>query len=842
MRGLRFLAWTGLALYSYLSYHLLVSPALLDYSLYGLLLLVLIAAVGLAAVPRSARRRVAVFFLCVPLITKALANLREARLDGWQYAAGVLAVYLVILGVGRVYAALRGTQLAALLIVTLAAHLLIPWEEARMLAHFIPSWRSPCLYSGQVFDHFPLAVEDVTGDARPEIITWGDPRVEVSARMGLGSTPGQSSSRDEGTLPPSSRLLQPEELEVLALSYSPAERAWGLLESDQFNQRKARQALPQDYPGFPYYARTSGGIQPLVGRQELEEGMLRFGEAPFLAAGLTGEALLRTLETTGGLLDFVSSSGSYRDIALYPGRVECRREGVIYSGDTQATRILGAMRLPGGREGLALLGRELTLLVPEQGGSLRTTHCLSEEQVPRVGVSDFLIADADGDGADELFISGSNAMILRPNPESAWEPVWVARPEDESFRFEHVAPPTDGTSPPVIVALPPSRVRDHPRRYVEGFQLDGDRLVSRWRALATLVNVRWADLDGDGRGELLGSFYRSHSVLVARPHGIPVSAILLLMTAGFLAGMCWWRLSRRTEESASVRWVWRPASLNGLLVASVVAMAVLAGWSLFGECIYPSSEASTCGVGPDAGVGTPADPSAPSLQELWPRAVDASQGQDRLWYTGWVASILRSRQINSMYSGIVLEPHGYVVDARVSGLPFRFIRWDGRTYFDDRGIWSEGVAPSRPLEPFAGFAQWASYLDRAGEGTLDQVLGLSAYRYTINMSLQEWLALAPDLPQWSRFDGWRRGVSPMTGDLPGEAMDWIARRGQVEVRLWIGRDEPLLYQYEIEFELPLPGAGTLRQAVFFRLYQYGDPGIRPVDVEEIQTYLDRSPL
>jgi hypothetical protein len=56
------------------------------------------------------------------------------------------------------------------------------------------------------------------------------------------------------------------------------------------------------------------------------------------------------------------------------------------------------------------------------------------------------------------------------------------------------------------------------------------------------------------------------------------------------------------------------------------------------------------------------------------------------------------------------------------------------------------------------------------------------------------------------------------------------------MKLWIGKDDKHIHQYQTNIEMPIPGAGYMQQEQFFRLLKFNDPGFNVKKPEDIEKY------
>ncbi len=774
-----------LGLAAILVYSLLVLPGTLDYSHLGFLALIG-GAGGLAVlVPRDRLRSLGSLVVATLILRIGLDSLVPlGPVDRILRGAVVLAVVLLV---AHRFARLRPEQLLGATLAVLLLFALAPGDEIRAWTHFTVSGSTPRLYRAPTFDYFPADPVETPGGTG--LRTLGEPAGEETEDMTARRV----------------RVLTDEELDVrlfLPQDGRLTEVSNDMDPTEQFHH----------YPAFPYYHLRSGGVEAALETPDLVEGVLRFGEAPALALGLTLDAIAERVEQNDGLLDRLVLEVGER-IELSPGSVTLLAGVESASAPTRGTRILGPMAGPWG-EGIAVLGRELEVFVPE-GSSLRVVDGLDSDRVEDLHLAEVLIADVTGDGYDELLLSSIHvpSRILRPGENGEWELLWRAGEDDLSFRFETVSSDEGGNE---IVALSRSRVRSHPLRYLSGYRLEGDTLRSTWRTLITLVDVRALDVSGDGRAELVGLRFGEHRFLVLARHDLPTPAILWSLLA---LGTVLLVLERRRRGPAL-----RRSEGIALVLFVILFLASVGSAALLHTGDYVSAQPP----GPlepdgEAGEAEPSHPDVPDLETVLSEALEGSAAAERFWYTGWIATYHGKRQVNSMFDGVMHLPEGYVSNVRVNANPLRFFRWEDALYSEERGIWREEGGARTELDPFGGF-EWleilAPELNRTHRGN---VLGLPAWVYAGEVSLARWLEVA---------GGEGIASSEILGS-PGEAT--------VAIEVRIDPADRRLVEYTLEFEGPLPGVGWFHQEVFFRFYRFEDPSIEPLRVEEIREHIRRSP-
>jgi len=802
------LGWGALGMFAILFHQLCVIPGLLDYSVYGFILLLAGACLLVYLLPAEGGRQYLVFILAALFAYEALSSVRHWSIFG-QATAAVL-ILAVIAAAARLYARLDLCQLAALGLAALVVFAFAPGEQIRAINHFVLSEESPNMYGGEVFTYFPLRVGDFAGEGEMQVVSWGN-REELLAERDAGE--------DEEEIRGEPHILAPETVYPYVFSWKNG----GLTRTSVADipapaLDEAADALTGHYPAFPYYsARSSGKLQPLISPEELTDAALHFARAPATAVDLVQASAAARL-AAGGADEADFPDAGIRDVHLTGDRMKCRwddRDLVLF---TDATEIIGPLRL-GDDGALVLLGASLQIVQLNDGGEdpqLQVTHELTADEFSDVGLVDPLIADVDGDGSDELLLSSAHtpSRIVKPEQEGGFRLLWIAEQRDETFRFEDVHKNGDG--PPEIIAQRQSLVRDVPYRYLTGYHYADGQLHSSWRSMFNMVDVHARDLTGDGSSEVIGLRYGAHRFWVLRPHGIPVTRILWGI-AGLLAA-CLVLFRFRDLPPGRPRW-WLVAVCAAVVLIVALVMVFSARLST-----YPS--AGSVPEVEDAGKQKGDVPDAAEFGPALEEAIGRGRDEGRFWYTGWIASFVGKRQVNSMYDGTVYLPHGYVSNVRVAANPLRLFRWEGEVFIEERERWFEEEVPNGDVDLLGGFARFLTVADEFAPGGQDAVMGMPCTRYEAELSLREWRELLGP--------GASAASVPAGADENAEVM---FGQGSVQVEIWIASGEPLLHKYRTVIRLPLPGAGETKQEILFRFYRYGDPNIEPVDLQKIQGYL-----
>lgn len=516
------ITWGFLAIYSYFAYHLLLTPLLLEFSLIGV-------AIGWGALlalffllPKKERKPVAVFIALFLFLTKALHE--SGYVVFWLKLFYFLVIGFAVYLVARFYGKLSKPVVCVMLLFGFLLHVVVPKDQVRLLSHFIPVWESPALYTGKTIDYFPLLLRDIDGDGREEIITfghheeWGE---LVKEKFFTG-------------IDPDARPYDLEEEPIFLYVFKWQDGRMVRLANEEVDIEALRPFIPKDYVGFPYYVWDERfTLVPQTQRQNLSEQMGQFGTAPFYAMRLNVHTLAQYMDVFQGIYDRQDQfrlDTPIRSIAIENGELVLETENKTVRQPTRATKIIDLIRTEEGL-GLLLMSDALELWQMDDQFNLKLTHQLGESEIQSIMASEFIIADINGDGLDEVLISTSTirvtiSRILRPLAGGEWEILFTS--PDTSLRFEAFDTLGDETEQEII-ALAKSQVRNHPLRYLTGFTYTEEGLKQNWKTFVSFINVRTGDLDGDGEKELVASIYDTHKVYVLKKHNVPVYTLLAVI-------------------------------------------------------------------------------------------------------------------------------------------------------------------------------------------------------------------------------------------------------------------------------------------------------------------------
>ena len=488
-----------IALYLFFLYQLLLVPAILDWSAFGVLLSLALTGLLIYSIPAARRRSTTVLGITFLLAVKAINNIGEY--PSVRYSLGIVFIFLVLLTVGKL---LGHFTLRRYLIIFSVALILTTSFDLSMtpfLTEFKVKWESPLLYKRMAtIDYFPVKLVDVDGDNIKEIVTQENLEQAAQEQTDIAETGKKY------------QILQPENNHFAVYKWDG--RTFKELPPSKYSLHKLESVLPTDYPSYPFYTipesvNSEKGLEqqmnPQLDRHALIEQATRFASFPFELLALGQKTLETSLNNQRVLGQPVPSS------VMAVGRLWPDNKPETVAIDTN-------LKVREGERVVAVLNRDT---------------------VPDIGTSEVFLGDVNRDNIDELMLTAETARILKLSSDGSWQTLWSS-PEPinektrfQKFRFEDFA--ALGNNPtPQLIALSKSNVRENTTRYMTGYEYKNGVLEQKWRVFTGLINLRAGDVDGDGQNELIGYMYRGQRIFVLEKHSIPVVPTLYTLTGGLI--------------------------------------------------------------------------------------------------------------------------------------------------------------------------------------------------------------------------------------------------------------------------------------------------------------------
>jgi hypothetical protein len=521
--------WKSLSLallysvYVYAVYHWLVLPAFAELSVYALLLVpVLFGIVWL--LPRDARKRYVVLTLLIVLADEAFK--RASLLSAFAMLVSMILIIAFVGGLGAIYGRVKASTMLVTLAVILLANTVFPDGKVEMYAHFTLKDVSKKTYFGEFSQPFPFTVVDLDGDGHDELVTIGNDKGRANPSS-VSDFLAEMYKKETRTMPMQSYVFS---LKNGSLS-TPSLKSSAI--------PALQHALPRYYAGgFPYYVLdlTNMSLKKVAPSDLFTASLMRTGSAPFTMYAMDIAWLTNQITDNNGVWDSIAATGTYKDVAIRGGRLTGTRNGAKFDIATGATRIIGSMRIEGGREALVVQGVKLEILDPATGELI---YALDKYAKTGIGKSDIAITDVNKNGVDELVIHYPQPMILEPAGNDKFTVLYGTK--SDKFKISDVAGPNHA-----IVAFDRSLVRNTETLYLGGYSYDERSLKQLWRIyLPNIAQATYANVDDDKTLELVTTFHGNHRLYVWEPHGIPVRMILLSATALLLVMMVLRRVRRR---------------------------------------------------------------------------------------------------------------------------------------------------------------------------------------------------------------------------------------------------------------------------------------------------------
>lgn len=486
--------------------HLLVVPALAEYSYYGLLVVPFMLFM-FWLIPAEDRKQAVVYTLLFLLMDQAMANAFN-KMDLLPFVLSVVFIGLFLFPISWYFGKVGPKAFVVSLAVTLILNVALPNNLVQVLPYFYKKWNSQQLYIGEMSTHFPVIAKDLDQDGADELITIGNrDYLEKLVKSGTKRKPTYK--------------ITPEPLTVYVWKWSNGEM--NRIPSKQVDIKQIKAVLPKEYIGFPYYVLNEKlELIPQTQRQALTEGMTQFGTAPYRALLLNLDNIEQQLKMSDGYYDYQEQVGTkFSKVALKQGILTGYYGQNSFEMASDATKIVGSLRLGNGEEGLILLGRDVHLL-QWVNGKMTITHELTRKMQKGLALSQFQIIDLNQDGADELMIKQPFSTILQPQENGEWKILWST--DEKSFSFEDFRQLGNGHE---FVGQSKSAVRAKDTLYLTGFKYTEQGMEQTWKIFYPVNSATFADLNGDGEQELITTARGQHIIYVLGQHSIPVTLILI---------------------------------------------------------------------------------------------------------------------------------------------------------------------------------------------------------------------------------------------------------------------------------------------------------------------------
>ena len=523
-----------LSFYFLALYELVITPAVMEWSFFGILLSLIIVGLLSFSIPSDKRISYLIYALAFLAINRALGNLKNASII--LNVVGSVIVFFVIFFISKYFGRVSFGSFIVVFLTALFINITFYPFEYPLWSKFIVKWRSPVLYdSNSTIDYFPLQVANVDGKGGKEIIVQGN----------FDRT--KKSTKDEGLDGEDFPFQKNEESTYLVFSWNG--KTFDELKQGEYSISEVAKSLKNDYLNFPYYGvkynLSSNGIiknlTPLRKPEVLIENAMVFGQAPFSAISLDLESIMQYEEAEKSLeKNIAHNSGKSLGTNIRldnPMQISAQIKDSLLTGEykgkpfsiqTGGSAILGTAHcFSDDSAQLIVLGRDLYVYSVNIKGEIRLISQLSTKKVPDIGTADLVIGDVDLDGKDELMLNTEYARILKLGEQGEWKVLWLS--PDNSFRFESYTRIGE-MNRSEIFALSNSFMRQNKTKYVTDYKFSPSGLEQQWRIFMGLTELTPGDVDGDGQIELISYLPYKHVIFVLEKSKIPLVPLVYTFT------------------------------------------------------------------------------------------------------------------------------------------------------------------------------------------------------------------------------------------------------------------------------------------------------------------------
>ncbi|MCY0875336.1 MAG: hypothetical protein OWT28_03525 [Firmicutes bacterium] len=516
--------WILYALWAMLFYQLVFTAWTIEYSVFGVIGVVVASLLFIYAFPRADRRtliRFTIFSLAVSLGIPTFAS----QPMGWRIVDYIVFVAFALF-LGRWLIKMRLSRLLLVVLFITAAEVWVPLDDMSMLSKFQIEYTGHLGSQDPQIPSIPVAtVANPTNASLQEIITLQAHRpIEGEAQKLIDLMAG-----------PVNYTAVQSAIDKLQHTYDVVGVTPGrLFFHVTYPGRSLLRQLPfsdLEMVDFPF---TTANILTLFDRTRM---YLSLSENP-------GD-LLSTVMNPGRMADSIASLSVQTARAekanwdavtgrptVAPGPLKLANGYLTgtYDGETVRVKnagdvLLGIYRLlPTSMmkspqaviEGNNRL--QVVSLPPDRPRVVATLHGTYLNPL----TTDIVFADITGSGTDQLLLNTVPAQIVGLTPQLTWQTMWVSA--RSSFRFETAFSQPGGD---LLIANSPGYDNNTPTRYLGGYKYSNGQLLSVFRSYhGDLVSLHTVHVTSAKTPELLTSVYSNQEIMLLKPTVIPWQSLV----------------------------------------------------------------------------------------------------------------------------------------------------------------------------------------------------------------------------------------------------------------------------------------------------------------------------
>lgn len=543
-RGNKLLLWFGYlfwALFVNACNVWIVKPLVLDFSILGVVAVVLLVVLWLTSIPKLYRKKWIVFSLFSLLLGDGISEL-TVKPPISAILLGVLMIFGLV-ALAWLFARVRIRLLAGASVLLVLVNLALPVDDWSFLTHFWVAYHTTLPMQASDMSAPPLSV--IQSGAGTSVVSLTKLNENDKQLQQIAQTSGDTN----------------DSLENLLRNYG---HRYGFVALTQKNGHFHMQQLPEA---------DLGAIDPL----QFDNNFFPFMQAFWSEQGNQVVQYMAPAQSPLTIADIVNQSGNFPANLNALGNESHRQEmadwqrilgnlGISeqprltvknghlvgsYRGGTvdiavdgKAVLGSGSFTAPGSHEVL-VGGANLLQVVSLDGQAIVTTyHGSAQNMLP----NDIVVGPLNNSGRDSIFVNASPAFIIQANASGAWTTLYTA-PDASSLRFE-AAIRFQGDQTPEIITNDPSVMRESPVRYLTSYTYRAGQLYRNWRVYrSNAVNLQPVQFSPTGPKYLVMATYQSGKIFVLRRHDLPVlpttiGLLGLIVIAGWV-----WRMRRKGVSS-----------------------------------------------------------------------------------------------------------------------------------------------------------------------------------------------------------------------------------------------------------------------------------------------------
>ncbi len=525
----------GIVLYSIwatLFYQLTFTGWTLEYSYYGVAMVVGLSLLFMYAFPKRDRRVVVRFTLYAVILSLGIANFAPAA-GMWRIVDTIVFIILAI-GLGRWLVPVRmGWQLLTL-VSLLLFEMWIPLSDVNLLTAFNVNYVGHRSSQDAQVPSIPVTVIPNSRGLQTMITIRGHRPVPHEAQTLIDAM----ATSGNPTLTKDAIIQLQHSYDLISIKPGKVFFHTSLATPQQLARTNVDSLAMIDFPfSQPHFLSVEGNVRMYVTLAKDPGYYTSMLLNPGTLSTAVGQMALQTAATTqeewkaiGG-----NTQNSVQGLSLQNGYLSGSYQGHPIHVKTVGVTILGIKPLLPSHistEPQAVVEGDNVIQVISLGARPHVIATLNGSYLHPL-TTDLVFADVTGNGSDAMLINTVPAQIVQLTPSGTWKTLWVSG--RSTFRFEAVLPRAGGD---LIIANSPSLISQNPIRYLGGYVYQNGTLNTVFRSYhGNLVDLHVVHIL-NGPPQILTSVYAHQEIILLSQSKIPWYPVVLVVY-GFvvLAGL-----------------------------------------------------------------------------------------------------------------------------------------------------------------------------------------------------------------------------------------------------------------------------------------------------------------